>query len=163
MFLKRLPKEIGEKRVIAEPLALIVRGDDEQVAALQIFDHRFAVAAIADGIAQGRTELFQHAGLQQELAAWLALPREHVFGEVFRQRNVGAAERGNECGRIAMPLQGQRGQINTGNPAFGALMQTGDFWCGEGQLTLFPQVAGRLIEAQAQCFGADFQQLAAGA
>ena len=36
-------QHIGEEVVIAIPLALIVERDDEEVAALQRFQHRFAI------------------------------------------------------------------------------------------------------------------------
>ncbi|MNF96952.1 hypothetical protein D3C84_797630 [compost metagenome] len=61
--LEGLQEKIGEQRVIAKPLALVVRCNHEQVGPLQCLDHRLAVVATCDGIAQGWTESCQDAGL----------------------------------------------------------------------------------------------------
>ena len=46
------PENFGEEVVIAIPPALIIERDDEEVAALQRFQHRFAVWLPGDGITQ---------------------------------------------------------------------------------------------------------------
>ncbi len=46
---------------------------------------------------------------------------------------MAAAERLNETGGVGLALQGQRGQLQTGNPAFGAPFQGGDVCLREGQ------------------------------
>ncbi|MCY1423217.1 hypothetical protein D3C76_358250 [compost metagenome] len=144
---QRMLEELGEQVVIAKPQSFFIRGDNEQVGTLQGLDHRLAVAAVTDGIAQGGAKLWQHTGLQQELAVGLGLPGEHVFGKVLGQCRVGAAERFNERGRVAVPLQGQRGQENPGYPAFGALVQFGGVIAAKGQFAVLADVLGGFIQA----------------
>ncbi|MNP05450.1 hypothetical protein D3C76_974040 [compost metagenome] len=156
-------QELGEQVVIAKPQPLFVSGDDEQVGALKGLDHRLAVAAVTDGIAHGGTKLWQHTGLQQELGVGVRLPGEHVFGKVLHQCRVGTAERFNEGCRVAVPLQGQRGQKDPGYPAFGALVQFGDFIAAKCLLAVLGDIRSGFIQAQAQGVGAKFDQLPARA
>ena len=68
----RLPQvrlqHLGEEMVIAIPLALVVERNDEEVAAFQSFQHRFAIFLVGDGIAQRTAQAIENGGLQQEVA-----------------------------------------------------------------------------------------------
>lgn len=56
-------EELGEQMVVAEPFALVVQGDDEQLLVLQAHEHVQAVATPGQRIAQFRIELVEHRGL----------------------------------------------------------------------------------------------------
>ncbi len=57
-------QHIGEKVVIAIPLALVVERDDKQVAALQGLQHSPAIFLPSDSIAQRPTQPVENGGLQ---------------------------------------------------------------------------------------------------
>ena len=58
-------QHIGEKVVIAIPLALIIERNDEQVAAFQDIQHSLAaILLLGDSIAQGATKPVENGGLQ---------------------------------------------------------------------------------------------------
>ena len=57
-------ENFGEEVVIAIPLALIVKRDDEQVAALQGLQHPSAIFLAGDGIAQRAAQPVENGGLQ---------------------------------------------------------------------------------------------------
>ncbi len=62
-----------------------------------------------------------------------------------------------------MPLQCQGGQLQTGDPAFGAGFQRGDIICGELQAHRLVKKFGSLGRGEAQLGGAQFGQLSPGA
>ncbi|MCY1401633.1 hypothetical protein D9M71_167560 [compost metagenome] len=108
-----------------------------------------------------RAEPFDHAGLQEELAAVVVQPGEDVLGEVFGQLQVGAGERGDHCGMVVAPLQGQAGQVDGGDPAFGAPIEGGDQVVEQRQLAFVAHQRGGFLQAEAHAAGSHFQQLTA--
>jgi hypothetical protein len=61
-----------------------------------------------------------------------------------------------------MALQGQRSQLQTGNPAFGAGFQGGNVVSGEGQAHHQSEKLGGFGRGKAQIGGAHFGHLASG-
>ncbi|MNZ76383.1 hypothetical protein D3C78_948860 [compost metagenome] len=163
LALQRIAQEAGEQVVVAEPLLLAVHRQQEQVGALQLFEHCPAVVAAGHGVAQRGVELPEDAGLQQELAAFLGLPGKDVLGEVLGQLQVGAGERGNEVGLVVAALERQAGQIEAGDPAFGAFVEGGDIGVAQVQFTLVADELHGLFKGEAQVARLDLQQLAARA
>ena len=60
-------------------------------------------------------------------------------------------------------MQSQGGQLQAGDPAFGAGFQRGDIFCGEVQSHHLVEKFGGFGGSKAQVGGAQFSQLAAGA
>ncbi|MNO97605.1 hypothetical protein D3C76_893210 [compost metagenome] len=149
--------------MVAEPLLLAADRRDEQVRPLQLPDHRFAVAAAGEGVAQRGAELAGDARLQEEVAAFDALAGEDVLGEVLGQFQVGPGERGDEGGMVVASGQRQAGQVQAGDPAFGAAVQRVDLVVAQGQQALVMEKRLGFLVGEAQVGGPDFQQLAAGA
>ncbi|MCY1529572.1 hypothetical protein D9M68_647240 [compost metagenome] len=137
----------------------LIRGLDEQVGAQQLFDQPLAVGVACYGIAQGRAETVENAGLQQELADILALSGEDVFGQVLRQFLVAAGEGANHIARGCASTQRQRGQEQTGDPALGAVLEPGDFAVVDQQLAMLPNEGHGFRVAEAQGLGVDIQHL----
>jgi hypothetical protein len=67
-LLQARAKEIGEQAVKAPPAPHLVQGHEEQVRLLDQLQHRLAVSAARDFVAQWTRESLQHGCLQQELA-----------------------------------------------------------------------------------------------
>src|SRR5690554_6169055 len=65
-------QHIGEKVMIAIPLALIVQWNDKQVLSFHTFQHRPAIGSRRNRIAQGPAQPVEDGGLQQEI--------KYVFG-----------------------------------------------------------------------------------
>ncbi|MCY1418164.1 hypothetical protein D9M71_337150 [compost metagenome] len=156
-------QEAGEQVVIAEPAVFGVQRDQEQVGLLQLVQHGLAAAAPGEGIAERRAQLVEHAGLQQEAAGVFGLPVQQVFGEKFGQVQVGAGERVDEGRAVVVPAQRQRGEIEPGDPAFGAAGQGVDVAVAEFEPALVEDVAAGFLPAEAQGVGGDLEQPAPGA
>ncbi|MCY1307805.1 hypothetical protein D9M70_577620 [compost metagenome] len=142
-------QKAAEQPVIAVPVMQLVRWLDEQVGALELVDQRLAVMASDQLVTERRAEVVEDAGLQQEVAALLALAREDVLGQVVGQLQAGAGERVDEGGPVAAALQGQGGQVEGGDPAFGAALQAGDFAVVQLQTAGLAEVAGGLLGGEA--------------
>ncbi|WP_167884561.1 hypothetical protein [Cupriavidus oxalaticus] len=56
-------QEAGEEAVVAEPVALGVEREQQQVGALEVVEHLARVVAAGEGIAQRCAELAEHAGV----------------------------------------------------------------------------------------------------
>ena len=68
----------------------------------------------------------------------------------------------NKAGGILLPLHGKRGQLQTGNPAFGAGFQSGDIFRRETKTHRLVEKLGGFGGGKAQIGGAQLGQLAAG-
>jgi hypothetical protein len=51
------------------------------------------------------------------------LPAEHLVGQVVHDETVAAGERGDEAGIVVAIVHGQGGQLQAGDPTFGARLQ----------------------------------------
>ena len=93
-------QHIGEKVMIAIPLALVVERNDKQVAALQGFQHSPAAILCGDGVTQGTTQAVENGGLQQEIAHTFGLAFENFFGQIIEHKTVTAGERLDKTGGV---------------------------------------------------------------
>ena len=73
---------------------------------------------------------------------------------------VTAGERFDEAGGILMSLHGKRGQLQTGNPAFGAIFQRSNIFGREVESHHPIEKLGGFSRCKAQIGGAQFGQLA---
>ena len=85
-------QNIGKEVVIAIPLALVIERNDEQVAALQGFQHPFAIFLPGDGIAQRTAQPVENGGLQQEAADTFGLALQNLFDQIVQDKTVAAGE-----------------------------------------------------------------------
>ena len=96
-------QHIGEEMVIAIPLALIVERNDEEIAALQSFQHRFAILLPGDGITQRAAQPIENRGLQQETADTFGLALQDFFHQIVQHKAMAAGEGLNEAGGVDRP------------------------------------------------------------
>ena len=119
-------ENVGKEVVVAIPEAPVVQRDDEEVAALQGLQPRRASLLVGDGVAQWAVQPVQDGGPEQEAADRLGLTPQDLLDQVVHDVPVVSGEGPDESGNILVALQGQRGQLQAGDPAFGAVVQRGD-------------------------------------
>ncbi len=152
-------EELGEQVMVAEPLALLVQGDDEELLALQAHQHVQAVAPAGQSVAQVGAELVQHRGLIEELLQGHRQAVDHVLGQVVSDVALGAAEAGEEGRAIRIPRQRQTGQMQRGDPPLGARVQLLEFAAAQLQRAHVAEVDFGLLQGQAQVLGLEHEGL----
>src|SRR5688572_6269934 len=144
--------------VIAVPASLVVQRDYEEVGAFEIFQGLlpgseskvqsrkfkagrrssdlglwtldFGLAIIEQyGITKRPAQAIENRGAQQESLDAFRLLLQDFFNQIVHHEIVAAGERFDEAAGILMPLQRNRGQLQTSNPAFGAGFQCVDLFC----------------------------------
>lgn len=107
---------LGEQVVVAPGQPLLVEGNDEQVAALQLPQRRLrvAVAGAGQGGAQRGGQLLQDAGVEQEADHLIGLASQDVLAEEVGDVPAGAREAIHELLGVGAVAQRQRGQIQPG-------------------------------------------------
>ena len=88
-------EHLPEQMVVAEPAALVVEGDDEQVLALELLEHLRRVIAFEHGVAELRAHALENGGLKQELELRRLDAVELLGSQIVRDEAVVAAERGD--------------------------------------------------------------------
>jgi len=99
--------------------------------------------------------------VQQEPPNLRGLPGQHLTAEVVDDVAVVARERLDEAAGVGPVAQRQRGQVQGGRPALGALLQPGHVGGAQPQPEYLVEQRRRLLQAEAQLLGADLQQLPA--
>ena len=59
------------------------------------------------------------------------LPAKHLFKKIVKNETMAAGKRIDETGRVGMSAQGDCGQLRACDPAFGAVLQSGNGVCGK--------------------------------
>ena len=95
-------REVGaQQRVVPEPGAAAVERHDEGVALGQVVEHGGRVVATGEPGGEVDGEVLDHAGAQQEVDDVVGQADQHLAGQVVGDGAVGAAELGDERGRVA--------------------------------------------------------------
>ena len=92
----------------------------------RIIEHFFAIFALSDSIAQRSAKPVENGGLQQEAADMFRLVLKNLFDQIVQHKTVAAGESLYETGDVFPALHGECGQLQTGDPAFGAGLQRGE-------------------------------------
>ena len=79
--------------VVAEPAALLVESDDEQVLALQLLEHPSRVVTFQHRVAERSAHRLEHGCPEQELELCRLDAAELLGSQVVRHEAVVAAER----------------------------------------------------------------------
>jgi hypothetical protein len=114
-----------------------------------------------DGVAQRAAQPIQDRGLQQELVDMLGLALQDLLGQVVDDVAVVPGEAGDEAGDVVSSPHRQRGQLERGDPAFGASLQRSDIPCRQRQSHHPVEVRRGLVGREAQVGGSDLDQLIA--
>ena len=116
-----------------------------------------------NGITQRAAQAVEDGCAQQESLDAFGLLLQDFFDQIVQHEMVAAGERLDEAGGVLMSLHGKRGQLQAGNPAFGAGFQCGDVFRREVQAHHLVEKFGGFGGGKTQVGGAQFGQLAAGA
>src|SRR5690242_2138226 len=103
--------------MIAIPLPLLVEWNDEEIAPLQRLQPRAASLLPRDSIAERTGQSVENCSLKQEAARFLRLPLQDLVDQIIDDVPVVSREGRNEAGHVVVALQGQRGQLESRNPA----------------------------------------------
>jgi hypothetical protein len=165
LLLQPLSQQLAEKMVIAIPAPLVVQRDNEQVGALQGNQRRLPSSGciLQDGVAQWPAQAIENGGAQQEVLDACRLPLQNLLHQVVEHETVAAAEGCDEACRVGSALHRNGRQVQAGDPALGARLQSSDLRLGEVQPHHLVEKFCRLIWGETQIGGAQLGQLAAGA
>ncbi len=158
-------EQVGEQMVVAPPSAHLVQRDQEQPGPVHLLQQRLAAGPAGDRVTQLARQPVQHRGLQQEGAHLLALPLQHLFGQIIEHVAVAAGEGSNEAGHVLLPAQRQGGQLQPGRPPLGPGHQRRHGRLGQRHVGPGPgllQQPGRLAGREPQIRGAHLGELPAG-
>jgi hypothetical protein len=150
-------QQVGEQVVVAPPAAHLVERDQEQVGPLDRLQHRLAVAATGDGVAQFPRQSIEHRRLQQEGPHLGRLTFQHLVGQVVQDVAVAPRERRHEALDVGPPSKRQRRELEPGRPPFGPFGERRHGGVGQGHVGTdrLAEQCGGLIEGEAQVVGAE--------
>ena len=106
LFGMLVPEEFGEKRVVAVPVALPVKRDEQQVRALELIKDPVGSLCLGDGVAKRTAQPRQDRRPKQERLQLGHLARENLSGQVVDDVPIVAGERLDHAARIRPPAQG---------------------------------------------------------
>lgn len=153
-------QEIGEQMVIAEPVPLGIERDQEQVRRLDRAQQGGTVAPSQDGIGERRREAIEDGAFHQEGEDLRRLAIQHVPGQEFGDFALAARKMADEIGARGALFERERGQLQAGDPALGAMLQ--------GDQISHRQIHGlglveqtlRLVQREAQLHVVEIDELA---
>ncbi|MNE96841.1 hypothetical protein D3C80_1950970 [compost metagenome] len=93
--------------MIAEPIALLVKGREEQVVPLNPFQHRFAVVTPGDGVAQSCIQTIEERRLHQEVEHFRRQRIKHHFFQVTGDGSRPPAQIVDQVPRVFTQFGGQ--------------------------------------------------------
>src|SRR3990172_5736056 len=110
-LLQALAQEIGEETMVAIPMPVVVEREQEQVRALEVFEHPLTLELAGEGVAQRAGEAIQNRGLAQEGLYVGRLLLENLLSQIVHDVTVAAGERADERQAVGAIPHGQRGQL----------------------------------------------------
>ncbi len=161
LLLQAGAEQVGEQVVVAPPAAHLVQRQQEQAGPLDRLQHRLAIGAAGDGVAQLSRQPLQHRCLQQEPAHLVLLAVQHLPGQVVQDVTVAAAKRGHEPGHVGLTAHRQGGQLQAGHPPLRPGGQRRHGRAGQVSANRFAQQRRRLVCGEAQLSGPQLGQLPA--
>ena len=115
---------------------------------------------LQNGITKGAAHAVEDGRAQQESLDAFGLLLQDFFNQIVQHEMVAAGEGFDEAGGVLMSLHGKRGQLQAGDPAFGAGFQRGDVFRREVQAHHLVEKFGGFGGGKTQVGGAQFGQLA---
>src|SRR5215831_9753429 len=153
-------EHFSKEMVIAIPLPLVIQRNEKEIAPLQGRQECAAICLAGNSVAQWTTQPVEDRGLKQEGTDRFGLALQDLFNQVVHYVPVVSSERLDESVNVLLTLQGQRGQLQTGNPAFGAVFKTGDVCLRESEAHHLGEKCSGFGGCKTQICGAQFTHLA---
>ena len=120
------PQELREQVVVAEPLALVVERDDEEVLGLDPAEQRAGVVPTGDVGAQVGPQALEHRRRQEELAHVVGLAQQDLVEQEVGHVPVAAGEPLDEPFGVVAAPQRQSRELQARRPSLGPLGQALD-------------------------------------
>ena len=146
--------------VVAVPKAPVVQGDQEQVRPIEGLEHGPTAVLARHGIAERAVQPAQDRRVEQKAPNMLRLTLQDLPDQVVHDVAVVAGEAGDEAGDVVSSLHRQRCQLERGDPAFGASLQSGDVGGRQLQAHHLVEIGRGLVEREAQIGGPDLDEFA---
>ena len=148
--------------MVAIPAPFGIERDEEQVGSLRTVEQRVGIVATGQLAAQLDGEPLRDRGLDQERAQVLVDPAEDLVGEVVEDEALAPAERLDQRAGIGPVAQRDRRQLESRDPALGALDEPGELLGIEFDGQRLGEIARRLLVRVAQVVGPQLDEPAVG-
>lgn len=156
-------QHVSEEVVVAEPPAMLVERDHEEVFALQQLEHRLPSTRFAGHrLAQRCGETLEDGGVEQEAADGVGLPGQDLVDEVVDDETVVPGEPVDEPGGAGTVPQGQRRELERGDPALGAALERRHRVGRQPQVVEAVEIGSGLVPVEAQLRRPDLGELTPG-
>ena len=139
----------------------VVEGDQEQVPSIERIQHRLAAVVAGDCVTQRAAQPAQDGGLQQEAPDTVRLTLQDLFDQVVDDVAVVPREARDEARDVVPTLDRECGELECGDPPFGAPLQSRDVPRGQFETHHIIEIGGGLVRGEAQIGGADLDEFAA--
>ena len=153
-------QEGGEQMVVAVRTGPIIERDHEEVGREQAVEHQRGVVQARHGGTELRVEGLEHGGGEEELDHVPGEAGQHLAEEEVAHRAIGAGERGDEVVAPGSALEGDRGQLDTGRPSLGELVEPDPLVHRQGD-AVESEEGRHLAVSEAQVVAAHLQQIPA--
>ena len=165
VLLQPRAQQLAEEVVVAEPLPLVIQGDNEKVGSLEALDEFLDSRAVHAGhcLAQLGVEPFKQRGLEEKSLNVFRLAGDDFLGQKIQDEAVTAGKRLDEAVEVVLAFHRQGGHLQPGNPAFGARFEGRHIGGVQVEAHTFRQEGSGFGGAEAQIGGAQLEQLAPGA
>ncbi len=152
-------QEAGEQRVVGKPLTQRVHRLDEQAAALEVFQHLAAVAAVGQAVGQRRAEALEQAGGLQKILGGAVQTVEHLLAEIVAHVGMAELQRLEKQVHAAPGLHLLQGQLQRAGPAADAPVEALDLLAVDGDRQAQFEQRLHLVQLEGQVAGVQRQQL----
>jgi hypothetical protein len=124
-------QHLGEKMVVAEPLARVVERHDEEIFPLEHVDDRGRAGRPVNGFAERGAEAAENRGPREELPDFGRLPAQDLLSQEVDDEPAVAGEMVDEGARRGMPAQRESSEVDRRWPPLGPVGQIGQLLRGE--------------------------------
>ncbi len=145
----------------AIPVPLFVERHQKEVGPLQGFQQLLARLLPGDCPAQGCVDLREDCRLQEELLDGRRLPLENVLMHIVYNEAMTPTQCPDKGGGILVPAQGERSQLQSCHPAFGAAPEPHHLFLFKLQPHRLFEKAGGVFLTQTQIIVPDLDDLSA--
>src|SRR5437764_7395293 len=111
-------EHLGKQVVVAVPSPLVIERDHKEIRFLERFQGCLSMFLTGHRLTEWSTEALQNRGGEQEFLHRRRLPQEYFLGEVVQHEAMAASEGREKRGDIGAASHGERGKLESRDPAF---------------------------------------------
>ena len=154
-------QHLGEQVVVPIPMTVVIEGHEEQIGPVERLQHRSAVTASRDGIAEWRIHAAENRGAQQEGAHFRRLVLQHLLHQVVDDVSVVPGEPGDEIRDVVPTAHREGGKLERGDPSLRAIVERRDLLRRQRQPHRAGEIVRRLLRGEPQVGRANLDQITA--